>query len=600
MNKSIAIAIGVASIAFYYLIAEGEESIEAEYDFIIVGGGTAACVLAARLSETKASVLMIEAGKSDKSYLFSRIPVGFPKLFGSEADWNYHTAPQKHMNGRELFYPRGKMVGGCTAINAMINMIGSPDDFDEWERLGNRGWNFANLQRGLKKSERFSPRNGYSGATEHRGKDGPMSAGYVPNHETMVNAFVQAHEELGVRRVDDFNTPQGPLGVSRLMMNVDDKGERSSTSSYLTREVLGRRNLKVLTGAYVTRVLLEGNKAIGVEYAFSKNGRRYTVHSKRDVIMSAGSIGSPQILMCSGVGPKEELQSLNIEVVQDLPIGRNLMDHVSFPCYQRVKEGMSMNFISTPLGAIPSIIQWLRNGTGYAAMPLAQAASFLKVTDKTVSLPDMQLEDVTAGEKGADLEILFGPVTFMNHGRTTFGFSGHFATMGNILLRPTSVGTVTIRSDNVFEKAVIDPNYLATEHDRKVAVQGMRFMTRLWKTNAMRDVTEPLKDGEQYRSIAGTTPPAISCELEKLNDEELLEYLKNRGETLYHPVGTVKMGKKDEGGCVDDRLKVHGISQLRVVDASIMPTIVGGHTAIPVVMIAEYAAELIKEDYGLL
>jgi choline dehydrogenase len=500
-----------------------------------------------------------------------------------------------HLNNRELYWPRAKMLGGCSAMNAMMSILGNAQDFDEWESMGNPGWSFNSLKHLYKKSETLSVPIGKKVPPNH-GTNGPMAARYCPIHD-ISKAAIAAQVSMGISNIQDFNNGSN-LGVSAVLHNVTDTGFRSSAFSYLSPDTLDRPNLQVITSAYVSKIAFEQNRAIGIEYCYTENGPTYFVHASKEVLLCAGAIGSPQLLMCSGIGPQADLEALNIPVIANLPVGKNLIDHLALAVYSEVSQGSSLNYLSNPIRALPSLIRWLFTGKGDCVTPFGEVASFIRSDNEKLFRHKESLEDSTSGDKAADLEIVFGPITFMNHGLTPImGYKGSFATLGGILLRPTSRGWIKLSGPSIFAKPIIDPNYMATEHDQRKLLRVLRLIIDLWSTEPLKSFT--VKD-PNYKAKPKRSPKYLFYHLAQMKDEELIEYMKSEVETLYHPVGTVKMGSEEQGGCVDETLKVRGITGLRVVDASIMPNIVSGHTAIPVVIIAEKAAEMIQYEYELL
>nr|POE64894.1 putative gmc-type oxidoreductase [Quercus suber] len=534
-----------------------------EYDYIIIGTGTAGCVLASRLSEDQdVSILAIEAGHSDLKQLFSRIPAAFGRLFSTAADWNYYTEREDGCNGRKLFWPRGKML----AINAMIYNKGSPGDYDEWEKLGNNGWGFRDLTEYMKKCEGFNENHPSTLATEnlvHHGRDGPWQTGYS-HLDKLSEMFLNACEAVGITKVQDFNTPNGMLGASQFQTFIDPRGQRSSTSvAYLTEDVASRSNLSIATGQTVTKILFDSSsrqpRAIGVEMASSKNSPlRYIAKAKREVILSAGAIQSPQVLKLSGIGPADELKHHGISIVKDVPgVGENLADHLSsIICFE--SKLPSLQYLFHPIHSLPALVEWLRFGKGAMTTNAAEAGCFLRTSDRPDAPSSLRTNDAASDSGAPDLELLIGPLSYINHGRTVAPTSKNWFSIGPILLRPESRGTITLASSSPFDAPIINANYLSTELDRQRMVYGMRLC---------RDISLAKPFREAFSSWYFP-----SADIGTMSDEALLEAVRNHSETIYHPMGSVKMGpSSNPTSVVDSTLRLHGVQGLRVVDASILP-----------------------------
>ncbi|KAK4500344.1 hypothetical protein PRZ48_008533 [Zasmidium cellare] len=557
-----------------------------EYDYIIIGTGTAGCVLANRLSEdSNSTVLAIEAGHSDLKQLFSRIPAGFGRLFGTAADWAFHTAKEPGCNDRQLFWPRGKMLGGCSAINAMIYNKGSPDDYDEWEKLGNRGWGFKSLAKYMSRAEGFHSTDLSAEDLASHGRTGPWQIGYSHAH-SLSKVFLDACQAVGIPKITDFNTEKGMIGASKFQSFIDSKGQRSSTAvAYLTEDVARRPNLSISTGQTVTKIIFDTSssepRAVGVEMASSKASPiRYVVKARREVILSAGAIASPQILKLSGIGPATELLKHNIPILKDLPgVGENLADHLTGIAVFSSKLP-SLQYLFDPIKSLPALIEWMRFGTGAMTTNAAESGCFIRVADREDAPAELRKNDLTSGSNAPDLELLVAPLSYIDHGRTAADTSKNWVSIGPILLRPESRGSITLTSASPFDSPHITANYLSTPHDRAMMTYGMRLTRSVVQT-------APFKSAFSHWHI-----PSRMAEM---SDDELLEVVRSSSETIYHPMGSCMMGGKvEEGAVVDDQLKVHGVQGLRVVDASVFPTVVACHPCAPVVMVAEKGADLIK------
>src|SRR5271156_1595037 len=519
------------------------------YDYIIVGAGSAGCVLAARLTEDlRTRVLLLEAGGPGGAKEI-RIPAAFSKLFKTGVDWNYATEPEPHLHERRLYWPRGKVLGGSSAINAMIYIRGNRADYDSWRDLGNPGWGFAEVLPYFKKSE-----NQERGASEYHGVGGPVNVADPRYVNPLTRAVLAAAEEIGIARNPDFN---GEAQEGAALYQLTEKnGARCSAVDGFLRPARGRDNLTVVTGAHATRVLVEGKRAVGV--AFVRDGAAEEARADREVILAGGTINSPQLLMLSGIGAADELKAAGISAIHDLPgVGKNLQDHPMVSVGYLCTQNISLDGAET----LGNFLRWLVWKKGPLASNVAEAGLFLR-TRAGLAVPDLQL--------------LFGPAYYRGHGLVRrkehcFGF-------GPTLITPESRGTISLRTANPLDAPAIRANYLSTDADLRTMIAGVRLARRLAHAKAF-DAFR----GEELH-------PGATQE----SDAEISEFLRNELETLYHPVGTCKMGV-DELAVVDARLRVHGIEGLRVVDASIMPRVPAGNTNAPVMMIAEKAAEMIRE-----
>lgn len=515
------------------------------YDYIIVGAGSAGCVLANRLSanpETK--VLLLEAGLPDQQ-MEIHIPLAFAKLFKTVYDWAYHTTPQTKLNNRKLFWPRGKVLGGSSSINAMIYIRGHHRDYDHWQALGNEGWGFDKALHYFRKSQ-----NQERGESTYHGVGGSLNVADLRSINPLSRIFLNAAEEMGFPLNNDFNG-QEQDGFGFYQVTQKDGKRCSAAAGYLT-PILSRPNLTVQTQVHVTKLLIENNKVIGLAYLL-EGREEQEVYINREVILSAGAINSPQILMLSGIGPADELRRLGINVVNDLAgVGQNLQDHLFLSVAYACKEPISLADAETP----ENVAEFMQ-GRGPLTSNVGEAGGFIR-TKSGLSQPDIQFH--------------FGPVYYLNHGFTKP--EGHGLSIGPTLICPESVGYIKLNSRNPLDAPIIEPNYLTNETDLDTLVRSVKIVKEMAKTKA-------------FQPYCG----AAVCQALS-TDEEIKEFVRNTVETLYHPIGTCKMGN-DKMAVVDDKLKVHGIENLRVIDASIMPRIPAGNTNAPVIMVAEKAADLI-------
>jgi len=503
------------------------------YDYIIVGAGSAGCVLASRLTEDpQTTVLLLEAGDSDSARPDIRIPVAFTTHFHTPYDWAYTTEAEPYLLGRKMFWPRGKVLGGCSSINAMIYIRGNCSDYDAWEAAGNPGWGYTHVLPFFKKAE-----NQERGPSAYHGVGGPLNVADLRYTNPLTRAFVEAGEELGIPENQDFNGEiQEGVGLYQVTQKA---GVRWSAADAYLHPVQKRPNLTVCTNAQAMRIAIEQGFARGIVY---REGAEIKVaRAEREVLICGGAINSPQLLMLSGLGPADHLASLDIAPLVDLPgVGQNLQDHLSTGVMYQATQPIMLPPYSN----------------------IAEAGGFMYLR-----------EDAPA----PDIQFIFTPAFFSNH--STSHLPGNGFTIGSILLRPRSRGHICLQSNDPLLPPGIQANYLSEEEDLDILVEAQRVNIELAHTRAF----DPFR-GE-----------ALSDDAEDLSDEELAQMIRENAETLYHPVGTCKMGPaNDSMAVVDSQLHVYGVQGLRVIDASIMPTIVSGNTNAPTIMIAEKAAEMIK------
>ncbi|TFK90489.1 GMC oxidoreductase [Polyporus arcularius HHB13444] len=573
-----------------------------EYDVVIVGGGTAGCVLASRISEDpNIRVLLLEAGSSSIQNPFAIIPASYSKLMRSKHDWNLQTVSQANAGSKARYWPRAKLLGGCTCMNAMIFHIGAPEDYDEWVLLqkGQEGasqWAFKEFDKYIRKFEKFTPSSEYPLVDASlRGKSGPVHTGYgYASYGT--KQFIEACANAGIPAVPDLNTHKGTMGVSKVMTYITPQGRRCTAEyAYLTAEVLARPNLKVITNAHVTRILFDKSgatpRAVGVEFT-QKEGETFRVKARKEVVVSAGAVHSPHILMLSGVGPADHLKEHGIPVVADLPgVGSHLMDHVviDLNIMDKSKSGIGHLKGETVLDGLKlmrELFTYKLTGRGALTTNIAETIAFVRSTDPKLFPPDQypadHIDDQTSGPGAPDIELFFSPMGYLKHGQGKLR-PGHYFSLHGVLLRPTSTGTIRLKSRNPEDPPEIDPKYLSTQNDVATLVRAARLLTRILHTEPLASMVDP----------AGAEDAALDHTFHDLDDAAVADAIRRKAETLYHPACTARMAPKEDGGVVDPFLRVHGIPNLRVVDASVFPTIVSGHTAAPVLAVAEKAAELI-------
>ena len=527
----------------------------AGYDYVIVGAGPAGCVLAARLSEDLAArVLLLEAGPEDKDP-YIHWPAGFYRLTSSLRNtWGYRTAPLAHVDGRRMWFPQGRVLGGGGSINAQVFTRGNPRDYDEWAAEGCAGWAFADV---LPYFRRFEDNERFSNAWH--GTGGPIGVSDPISPHRMSKVFVRAAQEAGIPYNPDFNGErQEGCGLYQVTQR---NGRRSSAAVAYLRPAMRRPNLTVRTRGMATRILLEHGRAVGVEYLEGDQRTPKTARADAEVLVTSGAIGSPKLLLLSGIGPADELRALGIAPVQDLPgVGQNLQDHIDVYVISELGGPYSYNKHTRLHRQLWAGIQYYAFGCGPVTSNLAEAGGFWYADP---------------GARSPDIQFHFLPGSGLEAGVTQLG--EHGCTLNSAFLRPHSRGTVRLASADPLEHPLIDPNYLAEEYDRAMSIGGFRLAREIMAQPAFRPYLRAERlPGPDVRS-----------------DAEILAYARQHGKTDYHPVGTCKMGT-DELAVVDPALRVRGIERLRVCDSSIMPRLVSSNTNAPTLMIGEKAADLIK------
>jgi choline dehydrogenase len=531
------------------------EQSDLEAAFVIVGAGSAGCVMATRLSEDPATrVVLLEAGGEDRNR-WIHIPLGYGKTFAdSSVNWCYEAEPDAGANGRRIFWPRGKVLGGSSSINGMVYIRGQHEDFDLWRQFGNTGWSSTDVLPYFKRAQ-----HQVRGASEFHSTGGPLCVSDTSEHHPICEAFIAGAMELGYERNDDFNgAKQDGVGYHQ---TTTRNGKRCSTAVGYLHPVRNRPNLRVVTGALAEKILFEGKRAVGV--AFREYGQPRTVRAAREVILCGGAVNSPQLMLLSGVGPADQLAQFGIPVVHELRgVGQSLQDHYSAPIKLKCRLPITVNDVmQSNVKKLKVGLQYYLFRTGPLTMAAGPAALFVR-TRQELATPDVKISVAPfSSDKLQD-----GLHPWSGFGLTVYQ------------LRPESRGEIRLKSANPADPPAMLPNYLATETDRRAIVDGLKIGRRILATSPMRHYVS-----EEYQPGASVT-----------TDEQLLLHAKNTGNTVFHPTSTCKMGV-DAMAVVDPELRVYGIEGLRVVDASIMPTVISGNTNAATIMIGEKAADMVRQ-----
>lgn len=528
---------------------------EQRFDYIVIGAGAAGAPVASRLSEgNRHSVLLLEAGGRDWNPLI-HMPMGFTKLTTPDVNWGFETVPQPRLNNRRMHYPQGRVLGGSTSINAMIYIRGNRQDYDTWERLGAAGWGYEDVLPFFKKFENHERLN-----DRYHGHGGPMNIAEQADRNELSKGFVRAAQELGLSYNPDFNGERQE-GVSYYDVTQRNHRRESAATAFL-HPARRRKNLTIATRAQATRIIVKAGRAVGIEYL--EKGRPKVAFANREIISSGGAVNSPRLLLLSGIGPAAELEQVGIKPVHDLPgVGKNFQDHMDVYLTAR-SVPVSYNESDRPLAMARAGIQYLMYRTGPVTATVCEAGMFVRSSSKPEA-PDLQLHML--------------PAFVIDHGRQRV--RGHGFTINTCFLRPRSVGSVTLGSASYKDDPLIDPNYLDDPYDLQVSMEGFEWGREMLNTKAF----SKLVKSEHMPGTDVRTP------------EQVKAYIRKWSKTDYHPVGSCKIGADDdEMAVVDSTLKVRGIDGLRVVDASVMPTLISGNTQAPSIMIGEKGAHHILND----
>ena len=533
-----------------------------DFDYIVVGGGSSGATLAGRLAEDPTlKVLLLEAGPSDGS-LKIKVPLGYGSLFYDQKfNWKYETEPEAELNGRRMYWPRGKVLGGSSAINAMVYVRGHQNDFKDWAKVA-PSWSWSNVEPLFKKIEAWKGKS-----SSARGSSGPVGVSNVERDvHPLTNKYLEAGQELGFPLNRDYNGSHME-GVSVYQTTIANGLRVSSASAYISKRNTGK-NLRVITNAHVTKLIFDGRRATGV--CFSQGNRETTVLTDGEVILSAGALNSPHLLYLSGLGPANELQPHGISVLQDMPhVGRHLQDHIGVDFTLAVNRPSLNQKLRPVLGKFLVGLEYLFFKSGPLAMSLNQAGGFVK--------SDPSLEAL-------DLQLYFSPLSYSTapQGKRPLMSPDPYPAvrLGFNPTKPTSEGWISLKSSDPFESPKFIGNYLSTEEDKKVMISGMHLMRKFLKTKAMRDIVEEeLSPGSDFN-----------------DDKSFMDFARSEGGTVFHQCGTCRMGKDISSSVVDESLRVHGIDGLRVADASIFPRITTGNTNAPSIMVGEKAADIILAE----